>query len=144
MNKIIIQDYIEELTGDYKVLYYFGKYYVLKRLNRDGDFRASGSGKFSFPSDVEDVRNVLDYAKRVADEFNTPMISIDIAQNKKGCYLIEFQFICFGPYTIQYSDWYFEYDNNCNEWKKVDGKSDIENEIGRSLREYIEFIESVH
>ncbi len=137
-NKVIIQDYIPNLEGDYKVLYYFGKYYVLKRLNRDNDFRASGSGKFSFPDNAEEIGDILEYARKVANELDTPMISMDIAQNKNGCYLIEFQFVCFGPYTIQYSEWYFEY--NESGWTKIMGESDMETEVARSLTNWMQYL----
>ena len=70
--KIIIQDYISGLDGDYKVLIYDKKYYVLRRYNCKNDFRASGSGIFVFEENIP--RAVLDFAEKV---FN-------IVTNKKG------------------------------------------------------------
>ena len=40
--KFIVQNYIDGLSGDYKVLKYGSKFYSLYRKNRDNDFRASG------------------------------------------------------------------------------------------------------
>lgn len=137
-NKVIIQEYIPNLSGDYKVLYYAGKYYVLNRKNREKDFRASGSGKFSFPDEVEEVADILDFALRVAKELGAPMISMDIAKNNDSCYLIEYQCVCFGPYTIQYSQWYFHYDEKLMKWEKINASSDIEAEIARSINAAIE------
>lgn len=136
-NKIIIQEFIPNLECDYKVLYFSGKYYVLKRENRENDFRASGSGNFSFPKEVCDIEDVLNFAQKVASVIGMPMVSLDIARGKK-CYLIEFQCLCFGPYTLQKSEWYFEYYEEKASWKKCMGKSDLEEEIARS---YIAFIE---
>ena len=42
--KFIVQNYIEGLSGDYKVLKYGSRFYSLYRKNRDNDFRASGGG----------------------------------------------------------------------------------------------------
>ncbi len=137
-NKIVLQTMIPGLSGDYKVLYFGGKYFCLGRKNRDNDFRASGSGKFAFPETVEEVEDILIFARQAVREFNEPMISMDIAQNEEGCYIIEFQFLYFGPYTLQYSDWYFTYDEENEKFIKVEGRSDLEKEYARSVAEYVE------
>jgi len=135
-NKIIVQDFIPGLNMDYKVLYYYGKYYVLRRHNRKGDFRASGSGLFEFPLEVGEIENILNFAEIVVEEISTPMVSLDIGMNKEGkCYLIEFQCVCFGPYTLQYSKFYFVKKNGL--WVKIKGVSDLETEFARSIREYL-------
>lgn len=136
-NKFIVQNYIPDLDSDYKVLYYYGKYYVLHRMNRDNDFRASGSGKFSFPEDVVGIKQILDFARKVKNEIITPMISMDIGYCTGGrCYLIEFQCIGFGAYTIQYAEWHFE-ENDIGEWYRVDGKDNIEMETARAINAFI-------
>ncbi len=139
-NKLVIQNYIEGLDSDYKVLYYFGKYYVLRRMNRQNDFRASGSGKFVFPSEISEIETILNYAKEVANELYTPMISMDLALGGGIPYLIEFQCLGFGPYTIQYAEWHFEFRDN--HWIKVNGRDNIEVETARSIEKYIYDIQS--
>lgn len=134
-NKIIIQEFIEGLTGDYKVIFLYGKYYVLSRKNRDNDFRASGSGKFHFPKEVSEINSILNFAYLVSKEIDQPFISMDIAQNEGGEYLIEFQCLYFGTYTVQFSNWYFEY--NDGKWTKVETNSEIEKEYCRAIAEYI-------
>lgn len=134
-NKVVIQKFIPGLSGDYKVLFFYGKYYVLKRENRDNDFRASGSGKFEYPEELEKIYPILEFARMVASEIKQPLISMDIAQNQEGEYLIEFQCLFFGTYTIQYSEWYFEHSNH--EWKKVVEKSEVEKEYCRAIAQYI-------
>jgi len=49
--KFVVQNFIGGLTHDYKVLAYGKKYYVVRRDNRPGDFRASGSGLLSWPEE---------------------------------------------------------------------------------------------
>lgn len=136
-NKIILQEYIPNLSGDYKVLYFSGSYYVLARQNREGDFRASGSGKFSFPSLDAKTERVLFFAKQAADEIRMPMISIDIAANEEGCFLIEYQCIHFGPYTQQYAKGCYQYLEDKQKWEYVQGKKELEREYTRSVHEYI-------
>lgn len=134
-NPIIVQEYIANLKGDYKVLFFSGHYYVLYRKNRDDDFRASGSGKFIFPSNLEDIDEILNYAEMVAEEINMPCISMDIAQNEDGCFLIEYQCVYFGNYTMQFAEWYFERENE--EWIKKNSGDCIEDEYCRAIDEYI-------
>ena len=43
---IVVQNFIPGLSGDYKVLYFGGRFYCMYRKNRKNDFRASGSGQF--------------------------------------------------------------------------------------------------
>ena len=43
-NKFIVQSFLPDLKGDYKVLVYGNKAFALERKVADGDFRASGSG----------------------------------------------------------------------------------------------------
>ena len=134
-NKYLIQNYVPNLQSDFKVLYYNNKYYVLKRETRDNDFRASGSGKFSYPENIEELIPVLDYAKRVTQCVGAPMISMDLALKDGVGYLIEFQCVGFGVYTIMYADSYYEEKNN--EWVKIESNSDIELETARSIKEFI-------
>ncbi|WP_019679570.1 hypothetical protein [Ruminococcus flavefaciens] len=133
--KIVVQNMIEGLSGDYKVLYYGGKYYTLYRKNRENDFRASGGGRLSQMS-VKDSERILVFAKKVVDEINAPIIGIDMAYDGIKFHLIEFQMIHHGPYTLQASDGWYEYSDS--EWKYIKGKSNLEEEVARSIAEYIE------
>lgn len=135
-NKIIIEEFVPGLTGDYKVLYFGGKYYCLHRLNREDDFRASGSGRFVYPETVEEVRPVLDLARRAAEEFGLPLMSLDIGRNEERCYLLEYQFVFFGPYTLQYSTHYFTFENG--DWTRVDAASDLEEEFTAAVGRFIQ------
>ena len=140
-NKYIVQEFIDNLSGDYKVLFYYHKYYVLHRLNRDDDFRASGSGKFEFPQNEKEIIRVLEFAKRAVNEIDAPILSLDIGDDGKDCYLLEFQAVDYGNYTIQFSDCYFEFKDG--KWTKTDVESDVEYEYCRSISQYIEDKHSV-
>lgn len=135
--KIVIQDFIQGLNHDWKVLIYGNKYYVLQRLNRKNDFRASGSGVL-FP--IDDKRfympeGLLDFACDIYKKLKTPNLSLDIAYDSKDFYLIEFQGIYFGTYTQTISKKYFE--KQGNNWIKVNNDLELETVYTQSINEYI-------
>lgn len=132
--KIIVQNFVPYLSGDYKILVFGGKYYVLSRQVRPNDFRASGSGIFSFPDKVNE--NLLKFTQSVYEYFGVPVISCDIAEKAGKCYLIEFQFVSFGTYTLLKSPYYFCQENG--KWIKKDGHSNLETEFARSFWEYLQ------
>lgn len=134
-NKIIIEEFIPNLTGDYKVLVFNGKYFVLNRKNRENDFRASGSGLFEFPTDISGIESILKMAKTATEEIKMPLISLDIGENENGCYLIEFQCLYFGPYTLQYAPVCYTHDTEG--WKKHAGPFDLETEYVQAISKYI-------
>lgn len=134
--KMIMQTYIPNLGCDYKVLVFAEKYYILRRLTRDHDFRASGSGRLEFPKELSDIEyQVLDLARKAYQEIDTPLLSVDIAHDGKNCHMIEFQCLNFGPYTLQFSECYYQYVDG--EWKEVRQKSILEIEMAAAIDWYI-------
>jgi len=132
---LVVQTFIEGLTGDYKVLVYGGKYYILFRKNRDNDFRASGSGKF-YDVPEEEHEALLSFANKLTREIDFPIIGMDLAFNGKEFYLIEFQMIDLGPITLQRSTFWYELHDG--KWIRFDGKSDLEEEFSRAIHDFIE------
>lgn len=132
--KFIVQEFFPGLTNDWKVLVYGDKYYTLRRDNRPGDFRASGSGRFSFDRNVDPI--LLEAAKEIKDTFNVPMISLDLALSGDRVILIEFQFVYFGTSTLEDSHFYFLYGKEG--WSQVFEKSVLEFEYARSVVNYLE------
>lgn len=132
--KFIVQTFVNNLKGDYKVLYYGGKYYTLYRKNRNNDFRASGSGKLFPVSDEENIP-LLNFAKKLVKEIDFPIIGMDIGFDGEKYHLLEFQMTHLGPYTLQFSNYYFIKDGK--DWKKIEEKSDLEYEFVRSIVEFI-------
>lgn len=132
--KFIVQEFIPDLSNDWKVLVFWDKYYVLRRKNRPNDFRASGSGLFSFDETVDP--RLLDAAKEIRGIFDVPMISLDLAISKNKVVLIEFQFLYFGTSTLEKSPYY--YVNNNGNWEKILEKSSLEDIYSHSIVSYIE------
>jgi len=131
--KFIVQNFIQGLKGDYKILVYFDKYYVLSREIRKNDFRASGSGIFSFPKVLP--HGLLDYAKLVFDSFDVPFLSLDVASHQEKFSLIEFQMLSFGTYTLEKSDYFFCL--NESGWHLTYEVPVLEREVARSVTKHI-------
>lgn len=131
--KIVVQNFIEGLSCDYKVLAFGSKYYVLRRGVRPGDFRASGSGLFEFPEQLPDA--FLDFAERTFKTFLVPFISMDLAQKEDDFFLIEFQFVSFGTYTLEKAKWHFE--RVADKWTRVESVDCLEEEFCKSVDSFI-------
>lgn len=129
----VAQEFIPNLEFDYKVLVFGKKYYVLKRFVRNGDFKASGSGKFQW---VEAPMQLLDYSLYIFDEMRTPFISLDIFEDNGKYGLIEFQGIGFGPLTLTGAKFY--YHKKGNAWEKVEGISNLEEEYANAINWFLE------
>ena len=134
--KFIVQNFIEGLQGDYKVLIYGKRYYLLYRKNRENDFRASGSGRlhFDLPDNV-DVEKLLAYAEEIYKVLDVPMCSLDIASTENTFVLIEYQCVCFGPYTAERSTGY--YVKKEDKWEMVTESCDLERIMSESIISYI-------
>lgn len=131
--KFLIQNYIDGLDRDYKVLVFGKKYYVLERKIKKDDFRASGSGIFSYPTDVDSV--ILDFSCSLYNLFDVPNIAFDIGYNKKECFLFEFQALMFGTYTVENAQ--FFYHKTDQNWSLVNEQSILEKEYVISICDYI-------
>ncbi len=132
--KFIVQDFVPGLDGDFKILVFGGKYYALRRANRENDFRASGSGRFTF--DRELPQGLLSFAEAVYEYFDVPFISLDIATQGSKCYLLEFQCVHFGMYTLEKSTFYFKRESDS--WMVVEGASTLEEEFARAVDTYLQ------
>jgi glutathione synthase/RimK-type ligase-like ATP-grasp enzyme len=131
--KFILQDFIPELKGDFKVLIYSDKFYVLKRGVKQNDFRASGSGLRDFVKDLPE--GLLDFSHKFFLSLNVPNASLDIGFNGTSFFLIEFQCIYFGSYTITFSDYFWR--RTQNKFEMVEAKSLLEKEYVTSIVDFI-------
>lgn len=125
-HKFIVQNFIPGLDGDYRILVYGDKYYAVYRENRDDDFRASGSGKIDFNKVLPD--GLLDYAKSIYTQFDTPLMSLDIGCIEGNFHLFEFQCLCLGQYTLEKSKFYYT-QNVDGSWIKITETPDLEREL---------------
>ena len=131
---IVVQTFIEGLKGDYKVLIFGRKYYILYRKNRDNDFRASGSGRF-YEVPEKEHEGLLTFAKKITTEIDFPIFGMDIGFDGKEYHLFEFQMIHLGPYTLQSSKFWHEFHDG--KWIKYEGISDLEEEFSQAINDYI-------
>lgn len=133
--KFITQSYIAGLSGDFKVLVFGDHYYVLHRLNRKKDFRASGSGRFE-EDNTDALGQILDFARSCTKEIDAPWLSLDICHDGERCHLIEFQCITFGFKAMSMSTKHYEWAEG--KWETVEGKVMPEEEFCYSVRHYLE------
>jgi len=134
-NRFILQEYIDRLSYDYKVIIFADRYYILKRYVEKGDFRASGSGLFEHISEINE--GLLYFCKNMFIKFNEPFLALDVCEKLGKHYLIEYQGIHFGPYTVIKSKGYFKYDETSS-WKYILSKSNLEENICDAVNLYIE------
>ena len=136
-NKFVVQNFIEGLGNDWKVLVYKDKYFVFQRPNRKNDFRASGSGKskYFFGAKAQIPDGMFDFAKRIYEGFNVPMISLDIAFKDGQFHMIEMQFVAFGNSGHYYSKEYFRKVNGV--WMAFSNDITIEEVYVESIVDYI-------
>ncbi|MFN7965641.1 MAG: hypothetical protein U0V87_08135 [Acidobacteriota bacterium] len=133
-HKFVAQEFVAGLKGDFKVLVYGEKYFVLSRRNRDNDFRASGSGKFQFNKELPE--GLLDTCRRIYVALDVPFLSIDIAGSAGHFAAFEWQFLSFGNYTLEQSPFHFTHDRGA--WSCVDGRVVLEAEFATSVTSYVE------
>lgn len=108
--KFIVQDFIPELTNDWKIYVFYDSYFIFYRpILKKRVFRASGGGydNYYYGINAQIPNGIFDFAKSIREEFNVPQISLDIAYDGNQFYLLEFQFIYFGTAGIPYSNEYF-------------------------------------
>jgi hypothetical protein len=133
--KFIVQDFVAGLSGDFKVLIYWDRYYVLQRSNRKNDFRASGSGLFEYRRDLP--TGLLDFVRAVFRSFEVPCISIDVAWTGSEFIPLEFQFVLFGSYTLVRSPFYFVAAESGDGWTVVEEPSQLEEVFARSVAAFL-------
>lgn len=130
--RFVTQDFIANLTCDYRVLVTGDRFYAMRRDVKKGDFRASGSKKFHY----HDVPNdVLDYAEKIFSKLKNPYISMDLAYKDKTPYLIEFQGTNFGSSVIRHSGGY--YTKTIDSWVFVESQPLHEEALSYGLYYYV-------
>lgn len=132
-NKFIIQNFIPGLSGDFKILIYWDKYFIISRKTRKNDFRASGSGNFDF--NVIPPDGIFDFAEKIHSLLHLPIVSLDIAFNGERFFLIEFQCLHFGTATLEKSSRYYLRINNA--WERINETSILEKEYVRSIASFL-------
>ena len=133
--KFVCQQFIPGLHCDYKVLVFGRRYYVLQRDVRPNDFRASGSGRFVWPS--SDSSGILTYARTIVEAFDVPFASLDIAVGTDEKYLLEGQFLCFGTLTVEAAPHHWTYSETMG-FEKVLGTPSPEEALAEAVTDHCE------
>jgi len=123
VGKIILQEYIDGIENDWKILVFGDRIFYLKRYFRDNDFRASGSGNFD--SNIHPDKDILEFAMKVRMLLNTPWVSLDIIKRGSDIYLIEYQCVHFGLYTVMKSTEHYVYRDGIMEVVKAKVDEDV-------------------
>lgn len=130
----VLQEFIPGLSCDYRVIVLQDRYFVMQRLTKAGDFRASGTKKFVF--DVQLPGGMLDFAADVYQRFDTPFLSLDIGHSPQGFHLFEYQALHFGTGAIVRSQGYHHQVGN--KWAFVNQHNVLEHEMAAALHRYLE------
>jgi hypothetical protein len=134
--KVIIQEFIPDLTHDWKILVLGDKCLGGKRYVRKNDFRASGSKLYEMEEDPPE--NVLSFALKCKQELGCANASLDISENNGDLQLLEYQTMHFAILGGD-PDYYFEIKDDV--WQKLPITEDIEYYMGIGIYEYIKTIE---
>jgi glutathione synthase/RimK-type ligase-like ATP-grasp enzyme len=126
---IVFQDYIPNLSGDWKILIWGNQACGVQRYNRPNDFRASGSGRLAF-SDVPTP--VLDFAYDAIAQLGLPWGSLDIGYDGEQSYLFEYQGLHFGLTTADKGRFFYVRHAEGN-WEKHMGRIQIEIEMANVI-----------
>jgi len=133
--RFILQEFVPNQKYDFRVLVIFDKYFVMKRHNRDNDFRASGAKKFD--CEIEYDEKLLNKAKEIFKLMDSPYLSMDFIYNENisEYSLIKFQALHFGISAITKGNGYYQYKG---QWEFKEYKTKFEYELAYGLVKYIE------
>jgi len=134
----IVQDFLDDIAGEYKVLVYGTKYYVLQRFLRPGEFRGSAmSLRLDFnPAFDATLAAVLDFAQQCYARIDTPCRSLDIVIQHATPQLLEFQCLTFGPVAAEKSERYYVREGGG--WRAVEQPCDLERTFAEAVLDYLD------
>jgi glutathione synthase/RimK-type ligase-like ATP-grasp enzyme len=130
----ILQEYVPDLTYDWRVQAMAGRYWVIRRRAFKNDFRASGTKLHEF--DIEVDPTLLDFAEGIYRKFDAPFLSMDVGARQGGYCLFEFQALHFGVNSVVKTPGYYRRDGSA--WRFTAGRSEIENEMASALVRYLD------
>ena len=134
--KLLIQEYVPNLSCDWKLLIYGSSIFILKRSIKKNDFRASGSGhKYTVGSQSEFPIKYLEALYQTFINYDTPNLSIDFGFDGEKAYIFETQAIYFGTSTQFLSKDYYHRKNG--NWELLPNNMDQEEIFTKSIVEYL-------
>jgi glutathione synthase/RimK-type ligase-like ATP-grasp enzyme len=141
--KFIVQNFIPNLTNDWKIYIFGDKLYIFYRpILKGRGIKASGGGydNYYYGEQANPPEGIFDFALKVFNKLDIPHISMDIAFDGKQFYLLEFQALYFGTAGIPYSEGYYTLHNS--NWVFIKNKLDIEKVYIDSIVQYLKKYES--
>jgi len=84
---VLVQEFIPGNAFDTRVTVIGSRAFAFRRLNRPGDFRASGSGRIDWDSAAIDLRAVA-LAFRIAHALGTQSLAVDVLQRDDGALVV--------------------------------------------------------
>lgn len=111
------------------------KYFVIKRHNRENDFRASGSKLFDTHFQADEL--LLDKAEYLKNKFSgSPYLSMDFIFDDRDndCKLVEYQALHFGVSVIVKNTGYYARQGS---WQFVPQVLPIETELALGLAKFL-------
>jgi len=89
---VYFQDFIANCDGDFRIKVVGDKCWGFKRIVRENDFRASGSGKIDFKRELI-TPDILETAFSIAEKLNLQVVAFDfVLDKKKKIYLLEMSY----------------------------------------------------
>ena len=137
--KVIMQEFIPDLTHDWKILVFGNICIGGKRFVKENDFRASGSKLFSLEQDPPDA--VLSFALSCKEALKCPNVSMDLSDKNGDVQLLEYQTMHFSLLAWK-SIHYFEFENG--KWEKKLINNELEHYMGIGIYEHIKSLEDVY
>lgn len=137
-DKFIVQDFISNLTNDWKVYIFGDKLYTFMRpIQKGRGIKASGGGydNYVYGLEAEAPKGMFDIALDIFKKLNVPHVSLDFAYDGKQFSVLEFQSLYFGTAGIPYSKGYFT--KKDAEWKFIEEDLEIEKVYADSIIQYL-------
>ena len=133
--KVILQEMVQGLDHDWKILVFGNQCYALKRFVKNNDFRASGSGKFDYDAVPSD--NILNFALEVTRRLNLPFASLDIIEKNGQCILVEYQSVHFGLLTALQAKKLYEFNISQNIWHQKAVEQEVDTLFAEAIVNFI-------
>lgn len=132
--RFVLQEFVPGLDSDYRVIVFWDRYYVSRRLTHKGDWRASGTKLFTFSREVPEP--LLDHAATLHRMLPSPLLGMDLGWHQGKPYLFEFQASHMGMSTVTRNTGYFV--QNEQGWGYEDRRLSLEEELARAIDLYLQ------
>lgn len=89
---VYFQNFIPDNKGDIRIIIIDNKAFVINRLNRKNDFRASGSGIIDYPDNTAVNFDCLSIAFKLSDKIDSDCVAFDFVLDKEEPLVVEISY----------------------------------------------------